>query len=124
MQTRSLKCKLTNKQLDERRDKLAEHVEKLRGLESEKKSASAKFKELIERTEIDMVEVAIEIRERAEYRDVEIASEKDFKRGVEEVTRQDTGEIIQTRVLRPDELQGELYQVHPDRQDHLDGEAV
>lgn len=77
-------------------------------LETGKKNAAAGFKEKIEGVEMTMARVAREIGERAEYRDVEITKTKDFERNVEEIVRQDTGEVVETRVLHPSERQGEL----------------
>ena len=108
MQTRQLKCALTEDQLKQRGTALAAYVHRLHELEAEKKNEAAKLNNKIGSVELAMDRVAIEISERAEYRDVEVTREKDFGRGVEEVIRQDTGEIIETRVLQPQERQGEL----------------
>jgi hypothetical protein len=108
MQTRQLKCALTEDQLKQRGTALEAYVHRLHELETEKKNEAARLKDKIESVELAMARVAVEISERAEYRDVEVTREKDFARNVEEVIRQDTGEIIETRVLQPQERQGEL----------------
>ena len=108
METMNLKCTLLSAQLDERRDVLANQVEKLGELEEDRKDAAASYKKKIDELELEMSAVAKEIRERAEYRDVEVKREKNYSEGTEETIRLDTGEVVSTRVLEPKERQIEL----------------
>jgi len=54
---------------------------------------------------------AREIRTKTECRPVEVRSEKNFARKVEETLRVDTWEVVETRALTPGELQGELHMI-------------
>ena len=114
MQTRSLKCVLTPKQLEERGAALAEKVHALSALEADKRGSAATYKQQIEELEDEMAGLAREVSERAEYRQVEVTQER--ADGVETTIRQDTGEVVKTRVLRPDEMQGELKLMRPGRE--------
>ena len=113
METQRLPCKLTQQQLDERRDRMAEQVEQLAILEAEKKDNAARSKAKIEALELELAAVAYEIRTRSEQREVEIRHEKDYQQGIDETIRQDTGEIISTRVMSPQERQVEFKLVKP-----------
>ena len=113
MEVRTLPCKLTDAQLKERAHKLAEQVRRLSAIKSESKDAAAQFRLSIADLEEEMSEVAQEIRDQAEMREVEVVIEKDFEEGVETTMRKDTGEIVNTRVLGPNERQGEFRLLHP-----------
>ena len=56
-----------------------------------------------------MSHVAREIREKAEYREVVVTRNKDIKAGIEDTIRTDTGEVIRTRALTPQEMQAQLF---------------
>jgi hypothetical protein len=114
MDVRELKCRLTEEQLNERRDRLAEQVAELAGLEAKRKDVASDFKLRIEEIEESMSNVAREIRDRSEYREVEVTTHRDYEAKVEQVVRVDTGEIIATRVLEPREMQGELRMMTPE----------
>jgi hypothetical protein len=73
----------------------------------------AGFKLRLDGLNEDIARIAEEIRDRAERREVEVVREKDFSRGVEQVVRADTGEVISTRVLSPHERQTEMRGIMP-----------
>ena len=108
METMTLPCQLTSTELDERRDKLVALVAKADALEDEKKMQATAIKGKIETVESEMRDLAYEIRTRKQQRPVEIKRDKDLIRGVEEIIRLDTGEVVETRHLSPHERQGEL----------------
>jgi hypothetical protein len=108
METQRLPCKLTQQQLDERRDKMAEQIERLATLEAAKKDAAAQAKAKIEALELELATIAYEVKTRSEIREVEVRREKDYQEGIEETIRQDTGEIVATRVMTPQERQVEF----------------
>lgn len=104
MNTRILACILNDDQLRQRGAELAELHHKLSLNEAEKKAANADFKakqeELINRSN----DVAKEISSRTEYRPVLVIEEKNFETKEAYTIRTDTGEVVQTRALHPEEL--------------------
>jgi hypothetical protein len=106
--TMNLPVALTNDELDQRRDCLANLVAERARVENEKKNNVAEFSKRIKEIESDLYEVAHEIRTRSENRDVVITRRKNFRLGVEEVIRDDTGEIVNSRPLRAEERQMQL----------------
>ena len=111
MDTRHLPCKLTDQELAERRDKLAQQVRDLAHAEQAKKDAAAEHKAACELIEKEMSLVAREIRERAEIRPVVVRKETDIEAGIEELIRADTGEVVETRALAPHEKQAKLFAI-------------
>jgi small-conductance mechanosensitive channel len=109
MDTRSLPVKLTETELTERRDKLAQRVRDLGQAEQEAKDVAAEHKDAIKAIEQDMRLIAREIREKAETRSVEVRKSLDLDAGVEETIRVDTGEVVETRALAPHERQAKLF---------------
>lgn len=114
METLSLACPLTERELLERGARLADLHHDLADLENAKKDTAAAFKARIETIESEAQGLARQIRGRAEYRDVEVKREKDFARNVEEVIRLDSGEVVATRALTPQERQEEMFRTNPD----------
>jgi hypothetical protein len=115
METRSLPVKLTQEELDLRRDKLAELVRDISTAEQARSDAASAAKKEIDKLDASAGSIAREIRERSEYRQVEVTREKDYRRRIEEVIRSDTGEVVDSRVLGDDEMQGKLFEVETKR---------
>ena len=111
MDTRYLPVVLTQVELDERRDKLAQRVRDLAQAEQEAKDEAAERKEAIKAIEKEMSLIAREIREKAEIRPVEVRKEVDVVEGIEETVRTDTGKVIETRALAPHERQTKLFAI-------------
>jgi hypothetical protein len=99
---------LTEAQLNERRDALVQKLDLLVRAEMEKRAMMAARKAYIEQLEKEIDEIAKEIRQRAELREVEVMRRKNFIDSVEETIRLDTHEVVHTRALTPDERQAEL----------------
>jgi len=108
METRNLPVKLTTDEMDQRRDKLAALVREHAAVEEEKKDSTAAYGKQLKKLSTDMSAIAREIRERCENREVRVVIQKNLAAGLEEVTRSDTGEVIDSRALGPDELQADL----------------
>jgi hypothetical protein len=124
MDTLKLPCILTDKQLDERRDNLVMKLSQVKLLEEEKSISSKDFKRRIVETMADISEIASEIKSRSEIREVEVETTIDHERGIEEVIRRDTGEVVRTRVLSPSERQGVLRFARGEQErDQADAEA-
>lgn len=111
MEIRSLPCKLTETELLERGQRAAGLVDKIAIVEDARKSEAKRAKDEIDRLTGKLSDVCREVRTKTEYRDTEVKREKDYKRGVEETYRLDTGEIVETRTLTPAERQVELLVV-------------
>lgn len=108
MNTRMLECPLDQDQLLQRGKALSECLQMIEGIEDEKKQTNNRLKERMGKIEITARLLASEIRTRHERRAVEISTVKDWLRKCEETIRLDTGEVIDTRALTPQELQLEF----------------
>lgn len=111
METRTLPVKLTEEELAQRRDKLAELVRDHTLAEQKKKDEASKHKTIVDKLEECMSAVAREIREKSQYIPVQVSKEVDQGEGVENTIRMDTGEVIATRQLTPQEKQVKLFDV-------------
>jgi hypothetical protein len=109
METRTLPCKLTPAELDQRRDRLVELTLKETEAEQAKKDAAKAHNTAIAEIKSEAKEVSLEIHDRAELREVEVRREKDFVQGFENVIRCDTGEVVEIRALTPQERQVEAF---------------
>ncbi len=104
METKMLSCRLTDTELLERGQKVAELLRQIAEIEDEKKAANSDFKARLEEREGEARSLGYEIRTKAELREVSVSRTIDDVRGVEETYRDDTGEVIATRALSPQEL--------------------
>jgi hypothetical protein len=109
METRTLRCRLTERELLERGHRLASLHAEISSLEDARRSSASEYKSQIDLAEAQLSAIAREVRSGAQERQVEVRREKDFDRNVEEVIRLDTGEVVETRALTPQERQGELH---------------
>lgn len=107
MITRKLKCDLSEQEVRERADKLAMLVGEKDSLEDSRKVDSKRRKE-IDQLGATMCRLGIEISTRSEFRNVECVEERDWDDKTVSLVRKDTGEVVESRKMRPDELQGEL----------------
>ena len=103
-----LSCPLGKDELLERGAKLADAMRSRTLMEEKKKAAAAEYKASIDALEMDAALLASEIRTKSEQRPVEVKHDIDYKDGVDRLIRLDTGEIVETRKLRPDEMQHKL----------------
>lgn len=94
-ETKILPCKLTNRELHEVSQILAEQVGLKREIELEKKTVDAGFNERIKAYDVKIVEVAKIVRDKSEQREVECV----WKAGEREdsLVRTDTSEVIEVR---------------------------
>lgn len=120
---RELPCQLTDKELDERRDHLAQlHGEEER-LSREKKEALEDFKDSLSKNGSLQSSVAKQIRDRAEDRLVECRWMYNKTAKQMELLRSDTNDIVDKRDPRPDELQGRLWDEFLEGGEHPDEAA-
>jgi len=106
--TEALSVDLTQEELDERRDKLVKLIEDSTELEIEKKAATAQFNARKQKLTSAIGSIAIEVRERKTYRPVDCAEMPDYKAGIVTIVRQDTGEIVRTRVMTDEDRQAKI----------------
>lgn len=110
-ETRLLPCKLTDTELDIRRDQIAQLVSELAAAEQARKDAAAAHRLVIDDLDERIGLVAREIREKSELRQVEVREEIDQETAVADTVRTDTGEVIARRALSPHERQASLFAV-------------
>jgi hypothetical protein len=111
MEYRKLAVELTDDELKQKGDVLSNRIEELDTVESERKAAADGFKEHIKEIHGDIASLARQIRTRKEHRTISCMWERDDARMTMCLIRQDTGEIVDTRPMRDDELQAELFNV-------------
>ena len=104
METRILPVRLTDAELLERGQEVAKLLSEIALVEEEKKAANSGFKARVEELEGQCRDFDTQIRNEAEQREVSVSRSIDDVRGVEEVYRDDTGEVIGTRALSPSEI--------------------
>jgi hypothetical protein len=105
----NLPVKLTNDELLIRSNELAEQVQELAAIEYRKKLANNAFKEEIEKTEESVGQLARIVKDREEYRDVEVREVKNMERLTMDTVRLDTGEVVSYRDLKGHERNLDLF---------------
>jgi hypothetical protein len=105
METQNLPCKLTDEELNSKRDQAARLVLESEVIEQQRKDEASRLKGELDTRKTAISRLATEIQERKENRPVEVRREKDTVRGVEETIRCDTGEVVGFRTLSPAERQ-------------------
>lgn len=111
MEMRTLKCDLTETEVQQRADKLANTIREHTRVEQEKKDTAAQFKLKIEALDGEISELAREVSEKAAYRPVECKLERNNLHLTMELVRCDTGEVIETRPMKPEEKQASLFSI-------------
>jgi len=111
---RKLKCKLTEIEVTQRGEKLAAKLGEKAELEREMKDEQARRKLVIAEVTKEIGQLAVEVHERAAERPVRCTWSKDSTRVWAELVRDDTGEIVESRPLTPEERQGALFVVGDD----------
>lgn len=109
METIYLAEELTETELRERGQKLAELVRKREQAVHEKAETAREYGEQIKRLDAEISEIDVIVRTKKENREVEVERRKNFLRNVEETTRLDTGEIVESRALTAAERQAQLF---------------
>jgi len=117
--TRTLPVLLTDRELLDRGEALALERFARNHCDADRKAAAAGFKEQLEVFEAEIDRLAGIVREKAEPRPVECKNVRDLDRGVIEVTRLDTGEIVESRVMTEQERQVRMFD--PEAEPNVDG---
>lgn len=111
MATEYLKCTLTEKEIKESGFNLALSSSKINDLEAQKKSFNDQIKADISAAEAEIQRLALMIQNGYEYRMVEVEEEIDPLERCVMIIRTDTGEMVRVRPLKPEEMQGDLFQI-------------
>ena len=109
-----LKCNLTNAELLEYGNSLARLNTKANELKDQAKSVASDFKAKIDAAGSEAGVFARAIQNGFEYRNVECEIDRDYEVRKVFTTRLDTGEIIKTRDMTQEELQGHLFKDEPE----------
>ena len=103
--TRLLKCQLTDKELIESGDQLAQELSHLDSINSELESIKADYKAKTKAAESEIEALSNRVRNKFEMRPVDCHEIRNFETKKFCVLRVDTGDVIEERDLRQDELQ-------------------
>lgn len=109
MNTELLPVVLTDIELLDLGQKLAEKHREARAEEDDQKESKSAMKERLEGIENEISRLAGLIRERREYRNVEVHEMKDFTRGMVDTLRNDTGELVRTRPMTSEDRTVSLF---------------
>jgi uncharacterized membrane-anchored protein len=109
--TRQLPVELSEQELLIKGNELAVLNEELSTTESQKKVANQGFKEVLDRTQEQIDRLAKIVREKKEYREVEVVDRKNMDRMTMDTIRLDTGEVVSYRELQGHERNLGLFPV-------------
>lgn len=109
MPSEYLPCRLTDAEVMGRTTELLDALSAEDALESEKKNFMEQHKERLTIAGAESRRLRRIVSTRTEERDVEIAESPDYKRGIVEVLRTDTNEIVRTRQMSAEERQSPLF---------------
>jgi hypothetical protein len=104
----SLPCQLTSQEKLIKGEELVKRLEEKEELEDRKKTAADDFKSAIGVKEFDVKKLARQIGTGIEHREIECRELFHFARNLVETIRLDTGEVIRSRAMRPEERQAGL----------------
>lgn len=105
----SLVCHLTPDEVTDRADRAARLQHDADEIAAELASETKTYKGRISRATTEQHRLLEEVRTRQGYRPVECERQPDFTEGVLRTVRLDTGEIVRTRALTPEERQKKLF---------------
>jgi hypothetical protein len=109
METRHLPCALTRSEVEERADKLARLVKDRDAIDAERKQVARDYKTRMDDLSKEIGQLSEQVRSKREWRDVECTKERNEERGTVDFVRVDTGEVVESRALHPDERQVKLF---------------
>lgn len=99
MNTMNLPVRLTTDELLLRCDEMAKKLRDAAEIEVEMKAAAAKSKAELGKVQAEIALLARVVRDKKEYRDVEVFEVKNFERLTMDTYRRDTGELVAFRAL-------------------------
>ena len=104
----NLRVQLTDEELIESSKKLTDAMEKIDEVVSQKKEAVAHYKTLEEAAAGEAAKYRNEIRSGYVYRDIRCDEIKNWDKKTVTIIRLDTGEIVNSREMMPDEMQRDI----------------
>ena len=107
---RYLKYQFSEEEKKNMGDDLAQKFASKHETEDKLKAVSTQIKSEINALDAIMGGLAEKIRSGYEMRDVECEIERDFKNARITITRLDTGEIVESRAMTPEERQKKLFE--------------
>lgn len=107
--TKKLPCQLTEDEVRLRGIALADAAKEHIDLQDAKKESAKEFKDKIDRVNAVICDLKDVVRNAVEVRDVDVEYRYDNYLGNVTVTRKDTGEVVEKRMMTPKESQGELF---------------
>ena len=107
--SRQLWCELTFDEQIERGQALAKLCGRIGDEQTRQANEKKRMKETLDGLEADRRELTAVVRDKKEMRDVECVATMDPARGLVEVHRTDTGELIETRRMTDEERQRGLF---------------
>lgn len=99
---------LTRDELFERGERLALQDQLLADAEAARKQSALEHKGKINDIKSERSRLALIVRERAESRPVPVTKVEHFARGVTDIVRTDTGEVVRSKAMTDDERQSDL----------------
>jgi len=106
--SQSLKCRLTADEVAEQAQVMAEKIDEKAAIESEFDSVKNQFRGRISGIETEIENAKNLVRDKFKYRQTDCIAEKNFDTGQLTVYRTDTGETVESRKMRADEMQRRL----------------
>jgi hypothetical protein len=95
-----LPVKLSEQELIIKGNELSVHIQELDVVELQKKSANSAFKDEIDKLTEQVSRLAKIVREKKEYREVEVTDRKNLERMTMDTIRLDTREVVSYRELK------------------------
>lgn len=106
--TKNLKCKLSREEVEQRAARMADVESDIRSVEEHRKSVVADLNGRKKALDSELATLGRQVREHAEYRDVECSMRPDYEAGIMETVRLDTEERVDVRKLYDSERQEQL----------------
>lgn len=107
-ETQFLPVKLTDKERKMKGEMLAKAVEERQKIEEEKKEANSTFTARLKASATEIRHLAKVVDSGQEYRDVPVRIEFFPRKGIANVYREDTGDLVNTRPMKEREYQREF----------------
>lgn len=103
-----LRCVMSVEEIARKADEQASLIEQYRAAEIDKAELAKQYGERLKELRSNMERLAHDIRTKTEERTVDIYEVPRWTDGLVDVVREDTGEVVRTRVLQPAERQERL----------------
>ena len=113
--TEILPCKLTGEEIQAKAQIAARRLAERDTLEDQLSTVKSEFKAKLEDIDAEVRETMRHVREGAIERSVQVETLMDWKSNSVTTVRLDTGEVIRTRAMTPEERQTRLFDLDDDK---------